>query len=331
MRKLVWLVAVLAALYAGYWFVGRSQIAARAEAALQQVDAGPLDLTYSDLSVVGFPSRFDTTLRDPALADPAAGWAWAAPWLQVFALSYRPNEVIVLFPEEQRIMVGTTELTLVSSDMRASARVRPNAALSFAEATFDIQTPRLRTSEGAELAIARLLLAARDAGGEANDYDIYAEATGVVLPEFIRLGLDPEGALPPLIRELRIDGAARFAAPLDRHGMAQGLPAIEAATLRDIAFTWGDIAIRASGEIAPDDQGRASGEIALSAANWEQALGLARAAGALNEGAVLTYSAMARNLDESPDDPTTLTVTLRLSDGVLSLGEYPIGAAPMLR
>lgn len=330
MRKLVWLVAVLAALYAGYWFVGRSQIATRAEAVFQQIDAGPLDLSYSDLSVVGFPSRFDTTLGDPALADPAAGWSWSAPWLQVFALSYRPNEVIMLFPEEQRIAVGTTELSLFSTDMRASARVRPNVALSFADARFDVQTPILRTDEGAELAMDRLLLAARQAGGDTS-YDIYAEASGVVLPEFIRRTLDPQGALPARIRLLEIDASIRLSAPLDRHSMAGAMPGIEAVTLREIAFNWGDIAIEAGGDVAQDDQGRAVGEVTLRAANWEQALELARSAGALTDGGVLTYSAMARNLDETPEDPATLTLTLRFADGIMSLGDFPVGAAPMLR
>lgn len=329
MRKLIAAVVVLAALYAGYWTVGRAQITSRGEAALSRIDAGPLDLSYDDFSVRGFPSRFDTTLTEPRLVDPAADWAWAAPWLQVFALSYRPNEVILLFPTEQQIALGDEVMTLHTADMRASARVRANTALSFAAATLDVANPRLRTSEGVELAMGRLLIAARHAAAE-TAYDVYAEASGVVLPDALRAALDPSGTLPPLIRELKFDGVATLSAPLDRHAFEGGAIRLDALDLRQLTVSWGDIRLSAEGAVAADAAGLAEGELVLTARAWRQALALVEAAGALTESAVLTYTAMAQTLDETPDDPETLVLTFRFEAGRFLLGDLPIGDAPRL-
>jgi len=101
MRKLIFLVVISALLYGGYWFVGRAQIEDRITEALIEADEGPYDVSFGTLRTRGFPSRFDTTVTDFSFNDPATGTAWLAPRFQLFALAYRPNEVIAVFPQEQ--------------------------------------------------------------------------------------------------------------------------------------------------------------------------------------------------------------------------------------
>ena len=121
MRTLFVVVALLAALYGGYWFIGQSQIERRAEAALADLEARGWDVAYSDLSTTGFPSRFDTTVSDIALTSPDGGIAWAAPFVQVFALSYRPNRIIAAWPDMQSLAVGGQRLDIAAQGLRASA------------------------------------------------------------------------------------------------------------------------------------------------------------------------------------------------------------------
>ena len=88
MKKLLVLIVTLAALWAGYWFVGAAGVKAGFAVWFDARQSEGWQAEYSDLSVKGFPNRFDTTLTDPALADPATGLAWSAPFVQLFALHH---------------------------------------------------------------------------------------------------------------------------------------------------------------------------------------------------------------------------------------------------
>jgi hypothetical protein len=105
MRKLIVLVVVLATLYGGYWFIGRSQIQSRLTDAIVQVDAGEMNVTFTSLATRGFPSRFDTTVTDLVVEDPIAGVRWETPIFQLLALAYQPNNVRAYFPEEQVFVI----------------------------------------------------------------------------------------------------------------------------------------------------------------------------------------------------------------------------------
>ena len=66
MRKLIWIVAIFAALYGGYWFVGSRAALTGMEAALDRMKAEGLG-TYRAVTLRGFPSRFDITIDKPEL------------------------------------------------------------------------------------------------------------------------------------------------------------------------------------------------------------------------------------------------------------------------
>jgi hypothetical protein len=76
---------------------------------------------YDTIETRGFPSRFDTTINTLELADPRTGWAWSAPFFQVFALSYKPNHIIAVWPNEQTIATPLARANITAEDMRASA------------------------------------------------------------------------------------------------------------------------------------------------------------------------------------------------------------------
>lgn len=330
MRRLIILVLVIATAYGGYWFYGRSALEDGIAQALRGAEGGRYDIAYSDWGVQGFPSRFDTTFEAPQIADRLSGFEWSAPWLRVFALSYRPNEVIAVLPEEQSLSLGGQPFTLFTNDMRASAKVGANTDLSFERATLEIQNPRLRAGDGSELAMAHLLAAARANPDTANGYDLYLDAQSIVLPQWLRDVLDPDATLPPLIRQLRLDSVATLNRALDRHA-GDGAPVqLEALSITELGLMWGDISLSAIGDITAGENGVAEGSLTLSAANWRQALDMAVAAGLIEEGFATTYASMADQLDETPHLADTLTVTLSFRDGQSKLGPLAVGPAPRL-
>jgi len=330
-RWLTIIVAVLATLYGGYWLLGRSTLQGGIEAALADMSGSSAQIAYSDWGVRGFPSRFDTTFEDISITDAASGVAWSAPWFQVLALAYKPNEVIAVWPDSQELTLGDETIHILSNSMRASAQVRPSTALTFDRATVEIQNPRIRrASDGSELAMGHLLAAARAAPEAANTYDLYLDAQSIVLPEALRMALDPAGDMPVLIRQVRLDSVATLTKPLDRFASDAPEITLRALEIREMGLIWGDVSISAIGTVAAGFDGIAQGTITFSAANWRKALDMGVKAGLIGEGFDVTYANMAQELDETPHIPDTLTVTLRFEDGKTRLGPLPLGPAPRL-
>ncbi|MDA9208057.1 DUF2125 domain-containing protein [Octadecabacter sp.] len=331
MRKLILLIVVAALIYGGYWFIGRSQIQDRLTEALIQADDGAYEVTYNTLKTRGFPSRFDTTVTDFHFADPATGTEWTAPLFQLLALSYRPNEVIAIFPPEQTFTVNGTEITLQTNDMRASGKVRANAALSFQDATVTMDAPRFITDDGGQLAMANILAATRLTPDTAQTYDIFVEAHAIELPENIRRFIDPGNLQPPLVQALRFDSDATLSAPLELLSPDGDAPTFESLSIKEFAATWGEISLTAIGDIEPNEYGVPSGSVSVSARNWQQGLDLAVANGMVDANRRFLVTEIANNLDETPHIPDTLTLTLTITNGVMSLGGLPLGSVPSLR
>ena len=143
LRTLTILVAIAAALYGGYWWLGRGQAEAALTEASEALAARGWTLAWDDLATRGFPSRFDTTLTEPRLASPDGRIAWSGPLLQLLALSYRPTQVIAVLPQQQSLTLGGETFEVETEDMRGSATVRAAASLPLVDATVEIGPTRL--------------------------------------------------------------------------------------------------------------------------------------------------------------------------------------------
>ena len=76
MRKLLILVLMAALGWSIYWIVGSEGSRAAFQGWFDQRRADGWVADYSDLTVQGFPNRFDATFTDLSLADPGTGLAW---------------------------------------------------------------------------------------------------------------------------------------------------------------------------------------------------------------------------------------------------------------
>ncbi|MBU2991903.1 DUF2125 domain-containing protein [Octadecabacter sp. 1_MG-2023] len=331
MRKLIVAVVVLALLYGGYWFVGKSQIQTRLAEALVEIDAGPMDIDYSSLKTRGFPSRFDTTLTDLVIDSSDAAVRWETPIFQLLALSYQPNNVRAYFPQEQVFIIDGERLTLFTDEMVARGQVSPNASLPFEQAELELLNPRLQSEEGAELTLARLFAAMRLTPETTQTYDAYIEARAIVLPDALRQLLDPGNAQPAVIESLRLDSDVELSAPLQLNGASETPPRIDMLSIHEFAFEWGEMSLSAIGDVVPDQAGLLNGSITLSARNWQTVLDLAVIAGAIPDEQRQFYEGIIDSLDETPHISDTLTTTLMITDGQMSLGPLPLGPAPRLR
>lgn len=324
-RGLTIAVGVLAAGYGGYWFVAADTAGKAAETLVERLRAQGLTVEYSDLATRGFPSRIDTTVTDLAVSDPDSGLGWQAPWFQVFALSYRPNQIIAAWPEVQTLTLADEVLTVASQDMRASAHVGLSTDLPLAQATVEATPLTVTATEaGWTAGAAHVIAAFRKAEAGAADYDLFAELDSLALPAPVLALIDPDGSLPGAVDIARLDATVTFDQPIDAAG---GQPVLQAVTIREARITWGGIAVSVTGQLATGESGRAEGELVADITDWSRLLDLAVAAGALSQDqAPMWRNAM--SLAAAGDE--NLSAPLHLRNGLVFLGPVPIGVAPVL-
>ncbi len=326
MRFLIALVTILAGLYGGYWFIGRSAMASGVESFLVELRSEGWEVNYSGIDTRGFPSRFDTTISDLSLYHPASGTGWEADWLQLFALSYRPNRVIVVWPVEQYLQLPGERLTVTSGDLRASAGVKVSTALALDAVTVDGRDMVVASENGWEVELGRALFAFRAAGPGPADYDLFLELSDLAPPPETLRGLDETAGVPETIGTIRLDTGLTLQQPLDRH-LSEPVT-IDAINLRDTRMIWGDVEVSGSGQLEADEAGFAEGRVALGLTNWDSLLNVAVTTGAMLPGLA---TGLSRALDALSQDGETVLAPFTFEEGRISFGFLNLGPAPQLR
>jgi hypothetical protein len=277
--------------------------------------------------VRGFPNRFDLTLTAPDLGDPGTGFGWSAPFVQVFAMTWRPWHVILAFPPEQQVLTPAGTFTLTAGKLQASLRARPVTRLPLDRLTLVGTDLGLLAPGGVSLAAPELRFATRDLDGTGLRHEIGVEVTGLAPgPELLPAGT----GLPDVLDRLRLDADLTFSAPIDRT-MAEVRPEVTAIDLREALLLWGDLSLRAEGALVPDAAGLAEGSLTLRVTNWQRLLPALVAAGLVRPDVVPTWTRMLEIMAQSSGDPAVIDVTLRFAQGRVSLGPLPLGPAPRLR
>ncbi|NHX27718.1 DUF2125 domain-containing protein, partial [Escherichia coli] len=152
MRKLIVLAIIGALLWGGYWVVAKQGLETALDQGTAAARADGWVVDYAERGLRGFPNRLDTSFTDLTIAPPSGTVSWRAPFFQVLALSYRPNHLIAVWPQEQTLRTPSGLFTLNSDDMRASAVFRPDATVALDRANIVIEGARLKQPDGGVLA-----------------------------------------------------------------------------------------------------------------------------------------------------------------------------------
>lgn len=331
MRRLI-AVAVIAVLtWGGYWVAGSIALDRGLRAWIQERRDEGWVAEYADLRVQGFPNRFDTTLTGLDLADPETGLAWSLPFFQILALSYQPNHVIAVWPNQHRVSTPRERLTITSAKMQASIVVEPGTDLALDRATLIADALGVTSSEGWQGGAAQLRLATRQTPVAADSHDMAVEASRVRLAEPLKRRLDPLNALPGQIETLRIATEIGFDAPWDRFAIERARPQPTSVDLDNLTAIWGDLELRVAGEVALDAAGMATGEITVKAVNWREMLDIAVNSGALPEAGRPSLENALSLLAGMSGRADTIDAPLAIRSGTLFFGPLPIGVLPPIR
>lgn len=325
MRVLLGIIVAVAALWSGYWFVGKSTVESSVAAALAQAPAQGLEITHQGYAVAGFPSRFDLTFTAPDVQDQAQGFRWQAPFLQLFSLSYKPWHIIATFPPQQQLTLQGQIFDLTADKLQASLVVQPNSDLPLDRSTLVGDNLRLLTGEDLVLAAQTLRLASRLDPSIANTHQLGLELLELTPAPQIA-SLMPQ--LPAQISILRVDAVTSFTAPLDRN-FAQTQPQLTQVDLREALLNWGEMSLNAKGKLAVVE-GYPEGKLELRVTGWRNLLPLLTGMGVISPEHAKTVERFAQMLAAGSGDAQSLTLPLVFAKGRVSLGPIPLGAAPRL-
>ena len=324
MRVILWVVLGLGVLWAGYWVAGSRAVAGGVTQWFAQAGDQGIEASQSGVAVGGFPNRFDLTVTDPHLRDPATGWGWQAPFAQVFAMTWKPWHVIAALPNDQKIIAPDQVIDLKSDKMQASVRLVPSADLPLAEVVVDGQDLLATSDKGWTVAVKSFVAAMSSDGATAQHLGLNVLD---VTPDAALSALLPE--LGPVITMAHLDATATLTAPLDRH-MDQTQPKLGTLKLSEFVMIWGKLTIAASGQVAPDANGLAMGKLQFRLQNWRSVPALMVATGLVLPGMGDTITRGLDMLAKSGKDPEVLEIALVFAEGWMSLGPLPLGPAPVL-
>ncbi|MEO1551663.1 MAG: DUF2125 domain-containing protein [Pseudomonadota bacterium] len=331
MKTLLVLVLVATALYSGYWFVGARAQQAGLNAWLDAQRAQGWVAETQDLSVMGYPNRFDTRITGLELADPNAGWAWSAPEFQILALSYKPNHIIAVWPGQQTMATPVGTLLLEAERMRGSVIFAPNTRLTLDRTTIELEAVALSGLAGWEAQLDEGLLSTRRSpDGTAPDFahDISLTATGLSLPDGLRDVVDRAREMPEQISDVVVVGTVAFDKPWDRLAVEGNTPRMTGASLGRFEANWGPLQLTAKGEVSVRADRSLQGEIDVEARNWKRMLRLATRAGVFDADTGRTIERGLDLLARFGGDQTRIKVPLRFDGGRTWLGPIPLGPAP---
>ena len=320
MRSLIALVIGVALVWAGWWMVGSRAALRGAEAVLAALPSRGLQ-GGAEVTVAGFPNRFDLTFTDLHLADPQKGLAWQTPWAQVFAMGWKPWHLIGALPSGQRITTPYQDFTLDGEMIRASLQMRPAGDLALEQISGHVTAGQLASSQGWALGWqwAQASLARQD---DDRKHLFAVKADAISLPV----------ALPGLsaqVEGLEAVAILTFDADLDRY--LTSAPAVVAVDLREARLIWGAVKLFGKGTVAADAAGLAEGEVALRVEGWRPAWEALRAAANLPPLVQSGIAAMLENLSRQSANPEVLDLDLVMEGGMMRLGPMPLGPAPRLR
>lgn len=318
--------------WSAFWWVGSTaqEEAIRGWLADRRADGWQAE---GKIDVAGYPNRFDMTAEGLSLADPEAGWAWAAPTFKTFMLSYQPNRVIAEWPGQHRVSIPGETLDVQARVLRASAAFQPDTRLEITRGILEMHDLDLASGLGWKAGVKEGQLSIRSSEeerGRDNAYDGVLEIRGLLPPDFWRQALGPRLAreLPERMEEAKIVATAVFRRPLDRHAVESGSMRPQTIWLRPSSAVWGPLSVQGSGRLEVDEKGVPDGTIDLKVSNWKRLLEAAIAAGAVPSDLAGALEAGLQLMSNLTSDGKGLEAPLRFAGGNMFLGPIPLGESP---
>jgi len=327
MRALTIAVLVLSGLWFGYWVIASRGMDAGVKAWLGGLQADDVAVEWSDLSVRGFPNRFDLTINDPVIGVPER-LQWRAAFFQMLTLSYAPYHLIAVWPDSQTLTTPAQTITLTNQKARASVHFRPVPSLPLDHVELVVDQGTLVSTLGWASRFAQARFATRLRPDLANAHQLGLEVTGLAPPAGLSAMIQAAEPLPDVVAMVHADVMVLPDVPLDRHAFSGDGPQIARLELADIRLQWGTIGFEASGTLTRSASGRAEGSIDIRLQDWRGLVSLLASLGAIDDLTIATLTRALEVLETLDPDPAILDVPIVFADDRGTIAGLPLLASP---
>ncbi|WP_371156460.1 DUF2125 domain-containing protein [Jannaschia sp. 2305UL9-9] len=313
MRNLTVLVILAAVAWGGWWVVGSRLLRTAMTDAISTARGGDWIVDIDDLAVSGFPNRFDTRATGVDIASPEGLWGLTIERVESFALSYRPDRLIIVPAPEAVITTPAGPVDVTAGDLRASGVVRLADGGGLASATVAGQDLSIEAGTWT-VTLAAGQIATREVGGPLT-HDMALSLDGLNMA-----GLMTDPRLPDQVTQVRADMTLTLDRPLQQGGQLQAI------ALRDLHVDLGGGTLDLSGDITIGADGLPRGALTLGLTEWRDLLTLAPAFD-IPPGQV---ALLAGGLSGMEDTDGTAVLPLTLAGGQLMFGSIPLAPLPRL-
>lgn len=325
MKRLLIVVLVAVLGWFAYWFIVAQAARTGYEAWFDARRAEGWQAEYRDLSLRGFPNRIDTTFDGIQLADPETGFAWDAPFFQVFALSYRPNHLIAVWPNRQTLSTPLQKLTINSEDMKASVVFAPKTSLELRRANFATEAINITSDRRWTITADSLRVALIQDETDPTQYQIALQGQGVAPPAALR-----NEVLPAKMSALDLDATLGFDRAWDLRALEERRPQPNVITLRNAKAQWGPMLFQAVGDMTTDPKGILSGDLTLRAKEWQAMITMARESRQVDPIVIDGAEQLLRLFSSLSGPGDDIDLTLTFKNGRTYAGLLPLGPAPLI-
>ncbi len=323
MRAMVWVPVLIVAAAGVLWVGGESWFAGQA----QRMIAEQTVLDADEVRPLRDPRRIGIRIGRPEYE--TAAMSLALPWTDLWISPLQPQETRLTLPDYGWLRIGAREHDL--SMQWADLRVRQSLfGGTMTQADLRAQGVALDGRKALDRLDLRISAAPMTEGAPAGTAAAY-DAT-ISVQDLARDTLRPL-RMPrlPVEGHLSLQGSVRLWTDRDiavqRLGGPEG-PRLTGLQTEDLILQLGDHRARITGQLAPDADGRAEGELMIRTEDAQAVLEAAFDAGLLPAGShVLVRSMLARLQRKTADGEFGLSLVMR--DGGMNLGPVRLGPAPM--
>lgn len=317
MRILTWAVAVVALLWSSYWFLGARFARQSIMAAIMHAQNNGAKISYSDLSLTGYPNRFDLSITKPIVANANNKFNYSSNFIQFLSLSYSPWHIIAAFDNAQEITLFGQAFRLESTDAKASLVLSPTQKLALDRLIFVARDLTLKQGGKnlAKMAVLDLGLRARES------------LLSTPLEHRHQFGLRASDILMPLSK-IPAGLAMSLTLTLDRaldQQMTSELANLRGLELETLSLNWNGAVLSAAGRILPDALGRTQGKINIKLQNWRVFYEMALEQNLIAPKARPNIEGLLNALSKGTN---LLELPLLVQDDWVSLGPLPLGRLP---
>lgn len=329
MRKVMWIVALAALAWCGWWWFASAGLRGAVQTWFDAQRAQGWQAEVRAVEGGGFPLTLRAGLRDIALADPAAGLAIETEALDITAPAWWPGDVTVTIDDAPILIASPLgKSTLTMADGVMALQLHPGTALELEALGWTAGPWQVDDADGLRMQADDLTLTMEQLEGA--QYALVATADTFTPGAAARRGLRLPDNFPRAFQSLQLRADVTFDQPWDRRALDQRRPQPRVVDLHLAEAIWGDMKFNLSADLTVDAQGVPAGTVAIQAENWRDMLDMSETAGLLPTQLRGQAEGVLQALAGASGNENTLDVELSVRDGAIRLGFIPLAPAPRL-